>query len=122
MSRLPDTLIEMLTIPELRDLVRQEFGPRLERATPASVREFLDQLQMRLHDESGEGTPYIIEGPDAIRSYEEIVSEFFSRVLDYDPQKAVVLLWLLAFEQHFSMVEEDYVQRSLSLFGEGETI
>ena len=49
-----------------------------------------------------------------------IVSDFFSRVLDYAPEKAVVLLWLLAFEQHFSMVEEDYVDRSLMLFGEGE--
>ncbi len=110
----------MLTLAQLRDLVREEFGPRLERATPASVREFLDRLQVRLHDESGEGSPYVIDGEGRALSYEEIVSEFFSRVLDFDPQKAVVLLWLLAFEQHFSMVEEDYLQRSLSLFGDGE--
>ncbi len=111
----------MLTLAQLRDLVRNEFGGRLERATPASVREFLDGLQAQLHDESGEGHPYIVEGEDGARSYEEIVTEFFSRVLDYDPEKAVVLLWLLAFEQHFSMMEEDYLQRSLMLFGEGET-
>ena len=111
----------MLTISQLRDLVRQEFGARLERATPASVREFLDRLQVRLHDDSAEGPPSVIEGEETARSYEEIVSEFFSRVLDYDPQKAVVLLWLLAFEQHFSMVEEDYIQRSLTLFGDGES-
>jgi hypothetical protein len=30
------------------------------------------------------------------------------------------LLWLLAFEQHFAMLEEDYCQRYLTLFGEGE--
>jgi hypothetical protein len=42
-------------------------------------------------------------------------------VLDYDQEKAVVLLWLLAFEQHFSMMEEDYLQRSLMLFGDGES-
>jgi hypothetical protein len=110
----------MLTVTELRDLVRQEFGDRLERATPATVRDFLDRLQTRIHEESGEGPPYVIEGEERARSYEEIVADFFSRVLDYAPEKAVVLLWLLSFEQHFSMIEEDYVQRSLTLFGEGE--
>jgi hypothetical protein len=111
----------MLSTAQLRDLVRKEFGERLERATPASVRDFLDHLQVRLHEESGEGAPYVIEGEDRAQSYEEIVSEFFSRVLDYDPDKAVVLLWLLAFEQHFNMVEEEYLQRSLTLFGDGES-
>jgi hypothetical protein len=111
----------MVTVAQLRELVRQEFGERLERATPASVRDFLDRLQVRLHEESGEGPPYLVEGEDTARSYEEIVSEFFSRVLDYDQEKAVVLLWLLAFEQHFSMMEEDYLQRSLMLFGDGES-
>jgi hypothetical protein len=108
----------MLTIAELRELVRQEFGEKLERATPATVRDFLDRLQVRMHEESGEGSPYVIEGEEAAGSYEEIVADFFSRVLDHTPDKAVVLLWLLAFEQHFSMVEDDYVQRSLTLFGE----
>jgi len=109
----------MLTVTELRDLVREEFGERLERATPATVRDFLDGLQVRIHDESGEKSPYVIEGEPTAHSYEEIVAEFFARVLDYPPDKGVVLLWLLAFEQHFNMMEEDYVQRALSLFGEG---
>ncbi|NIR01455.1 MAG: hypothetical protein GTN78_14865 [Gemmatimonadales bacterium] len=110
----------MLTVGELRELVREEFGEHLERATPATVRDFLDRLQVRLHDESGEGSPYVIEEEQRERSYEEIVADFFSRVLDYEPEKGVILLWLLAFEQHFSMIEEDYVQRALTLFGEGE--
>jgi hypothetical protein len=115
-------LLLVLTIAQLRTLVRQEFGERLERATPASVRDFLDQLQVQLHEESGEGHPYLIQGEKTARSYEEIVSEFFSRVLDYDPDKAVVLLWLLAFEQHFSLMEQEYLERSLMLFGEGEVL
>ena len=110
----------MLTLTEFRDLVRKEFGPRLERATPASVREFLDQLQLRMHKESGEGSPYTLDGEEQARSYEEIVTHFFSRVLDYPADRAVIMLWLLAFEQHFAMLEEDYSRRSLSLFGEGE--
>jgi hypothetical protein len=110
----------MLTVAELRDLVKQEFGERLERATPATVRDFLDRLQVEMHEQSGEGPPYEIDGEESARSYEEIVADFFSRVLDYGPEKAIVLLWLLAFEQHFSIVEEEYVQRSLTLFEEGE--
>ena len=110
-----------MTIAELRELVRQEFGPHLERATPASVRDFLDQLQVRLHKESGEGPPYVIEAEEGTHSYEEIVADFFSRVLDYEPEQAAILLWLLAFEQHFAMLEEDYSQRYITLFGEGES-
>lgn len=108
----------MLTLEEFRELVRREFGPRLERATPASVREFLDRLQVRMHRESGEGDPYILDGADRARSFEEIVAEFFSRVLDYPPEQAAIMLWLLAFEQHFATLQEDYSRRSLSLFGE----
>lgn len=110
----------MLTVAELREMVRREFGERLERATPATVRDFLDRIQVQIHEESGESQPYVIEEEQRARSYEEIIADFFSRVLDYAPEKAVILLWLLAFEQHFSTIEEDYVQRALTLFGEGE--
>jgi len=111
----------VLSLGQFRDLVRKEFGPHLERATPASVREFLDQLQARMHRESGEGPPYAVDDvDDTARSYEEIVAQFFSRVLDYPADQAVIMLWLLAFEQHFAMIEEDYSRRSLSLFGEGD--
>jgi hypothetical protein len=108
-----------LTLSEFRELVRQEFGSRLERATPASVRDFLDRMQLRLHQESGEGSPYVVEA-DSPRSYEEIVSEFFARALDYPPEQAFIMLWLLAFEQHFAMLEEDYARRFITIFGEGE--
>jgi hypothetical protein len=110
-----------LNLAEFRGLVRQEFGARLERATPASVREFLDRMQVRLHNESGEKSPYVItdQGP---RSYEEIVSEFFSRALDYPAEQALIMIWLLAFEQHFAMLEEDYARRFITIFGDGEIV
>ena len=110
----------MLTLTEFRELIRREFGPQLERATPASVREFLDELQVRMHKESGEGPAYTLDADEPARSYEEIVAHFFSRGLDYPADRAVIMLWLLAFEQHFAMLEEDYSRRSLSLFGEAE--
>jgi len=109
-----------LDIAEFRRLVRQEFGPHLERATPASVRDFLDRMQLRLHQESGEGPPYTIEEAGRARSYEEIVTEFFSRALDYPPEQAFIMLWMLAFEQHFAMLEEDYARRFVTIFGDEE--
>jgi len=107
------------SLAEFRELVQQEFGPRLERATPANVREFLDRMQVRLHQESGEGPPYIIEGEPA-QSFEQIVNEFFARALDYPLEQAVIMLWLFAFEQHFATLEEDYARRFIAIFGDAE--
>jgi len=108
----------MLTLAEFRELVRQEFGEHLERATPANVRDFLDRMQYRLHRESGEGPPYVLDMEERSRSYEEIVSEFFARALEYPLEQAFIMLWLLAFEQHFAMLEDEYARRYVTLFGE----
>ncbi len=67
-----------MTLAEFRELVRLEFGERLERATPANVRDFLDRMQLRLHQDSGEPQTYLLEEEDGRFSYEEIVSDFFS--------------------------------------------
>ena len=107
-----------MTVTEFRELVRKEFGSRLERATPASVRDFLDRMQLRLHQEAGEGAPYVLEGGGSAHTYEEIVTEFFSRALDYPAEQAFIMLWLLAFEQHFAMLEEEYARRYVTIFGE----
>ncbi len=107
-------------LAEFREQVKREFGPRLERATPASVREFLDRMQVRLQEESGSGPPYTLDEDGRARSYEEIVSEFFARALDYPSDQAVVILWLFALEQHFAMLEEDYARRFVTIFGESE--
>ncbi len=110
-----------MTLTEFRALVRQEFGERLERATPANVRDFLDRMQLRLHQDSGESQPYVLDQEERTFSYEEIVSDFFSRALDYPPEQSLIMLWLLAFEQHFAMLEEDYARRYVMIFGEGDT-
>ncbi len=109
-----------MTLPEFRELVRREFGARLERATPANVRDFLDRMQLRLHQDANEGSPYTIEEENRVLSYEEIVADFFSRALDHPPDQALIMLWLLAFEQHFAMLEEDYAHRYAVIFGEGD--
>lgn len=107
-----------MTLLEFRELVKGEFGGRLERATPANVRDFLDRMQYRLHQEAGEGPPYLVDEEGRPRSYEEIVLDFFSRALDYTPEQAFIMLWLLAFEQHFAMLEEEYARRYVTIFGE----
>ena len=109
-----------MTLAEFRELVREEFGDRLERATPANVRDFLDRMQLRLHQDSGEPQTYVLDTEERAFSYEEIVSDFFSRALDYPPEQSLIMLWLLAFEQHFAMLEEDYARRYVMIFGEGE--
>ena len=109
-----------MTLAEFRELVREEFGSRLERATPANVRDFLDRMQLRLHQDAQQGQPYVIEEECRASSYEEIVSSFFSRALDYPAEQSLIMLWLLAFEQHFAMLEEDYARRYVMIFGEGE--
>ncbi len=110
----------MLSVSEFRELVRREFGERLERATPANVRDFLDRMQLRLHQDAKEGPPYVIEERSSPRTYEEIVTDFFSRALEYPVEQAFIMLWLLAFEQHFAMLEEEYARRFVTIFGEDE--
>ena len=104
-----------MTLAQFREMVFAEFGEDLERATPAGARDFLDRIQHLLHEESGAQKPYLIE--ETASSYEEVFSGFFARALSMSPERAVILLWLLAFEQHFVELGEEYQQRLSSLFG-----
>jgi hypothetical protein len=100
---------------KLREKVRAEFGPNLERVTPAGAREFLERLYRELHLEALKGG--IMELDDTAGSYEQIMAEFFSRTLDMPPEDAAVALWLWAFENYFASIGEEYNERFLSIFG-----
>jgi hypothetical protein len=89
-----------MDLRDFRELVFSEFGTRLERATPAGARDFLDRVQQLLHEEAGGRRPYVVE--ESASSYEQIFSDFFARSLKMPPERALLLLWLLAFEQHFA--------------------
>ena len=104
-----------MTLAEFREIIFAEFGDRLERATPAGARDFLDRIQQVLHEESGARKPYPIE--ETASSYEQVFSDFFARALRMPPERALILLWLLAFEQHFVQLGEEYDRRFTSLFG-----
>jgi len=104
-----------ITRAKLRELVFAEFGPNLTRISPAGAREFLDRLYRELHLAAHPpGTP--IEIKESARSYEEIMAEFFAETLETDAEKAAVLLWLYAFEQHFAAMQEEYTERFLAIF------
>jgi hypothetical protein len=99
-------------LPEFRDEVRREFGDRLERATPANVRNFLTRMQARLT--AGPAPGERIELNETATSYEEVITDFLSRSLEgaaEDPERALIALWLLALELHFARVADDYAER-----------
>jgi len=93
--------------------VRREFGPGLQNATPANVRDFLDRLQGDLFTrEFGER---IVLNEQAT-SYEEIIKDFFARVLDFPQEEAIIMLWTLAFDLAFSAIEFQDAERLGPLF------
>ena len=103
---------------KLRDRIRAEFGPHLERVTPAGAREFLEKLYREMYSAAQADGPIEVSG--SARSYEQIMSEFFSSMLDVPAEDAAVMLWLWAFEQHFTAMEQEYSERFKTIFGKFE--
>jgi hypothetical protein len=104
-----------LRIEEFKKAIRREFGENLEHATPANVREFLD----RHHDDVFQDrlrTPIVINEPKT--TYEEILRDFFARVLDFPKDDALIMLWTMAFDLSFSSLEIHLADRFGALFGD----
>jgi len=100
-------------LEQFREWVRAEFGPRMEHATPANVREFLD----RAHAEIAPVERHrriVIDEPAT--SYEEILRDFFSHVLEMPRDEAIIALWMLALEISFAGVHEQWADRFERLF------
>lgn len=102
---------------ELKRLVVSEFGAGLEHATPANVRDFLDRMQLGVISPGVKGRIVLDEHAS---SYEEIIKEFFIRVLELPKDEAVMMLWLLAFDLTFSAIELQHQDKLMSLFKELE--
>lgn len=98
---------------EFRRRVRQAFGDDLHRASPASVREFLDVLPLEsvVKDEAGR-----IHIDETARSYEEVMRTFFNRVLDLPSEKAAQMLWAVAFDLAYAVIESHDAERIGHLF------
>jgi len=103
-----------MDLEEFRQALRREFGPNLEHATPANVRGFLDELSSKQF-RSRLRKRIVLDEPKT--TYEEILRDFFSRVLDFPPDEALILLWTMAFELSFVMLEHHLADRFDILFG-----
>ena len=89
----------------------------MERATPASIRDFMIRVQREI---GGIRRGRIVINHDPAHDFNDVISDFFSRVLDLPLEQAVILLWLLAVELHYARVEEEYSERFSSLFRLGD--
>lgn len=95
--------------------VQHEFGRNLEKATPANVRDFMDNYQDEFFEASPRGR---IELNESKTTYEEILKDFFTRVLERPSDEALIMLWLMAFEMSFFTIEQHLSDRLQSFFGD----
>jgi hypothetical protein len=102
---------------ELKRLITKEFGAGLEHATPANVRDFLDRMGLNVISPETKGR-IILE--ERASTYEEILKDFFVKVLELPKDEAVMLLWLLAFDLTFSAIELQHEDKLRTLFKELE--
>ena len=98
-----------------RKQVQHEFGRNLEKATPANVRDFMDHYQ---EDMAHETVRARIELNESKTTYEEILKDFFARILERPTEEALILLWLMAFEMSFHTIEQHVSERFQTLFGD----
>jgi len=107
-------------LDEFREEVKREFGGQLQRATPANVQDFLARMQSQLFADAGKAG-HAFEISESARDYDEIVTQFFARVLDTKAEQleqALMMLWLVGFELHFARLEEEYADRFAAMFRE----
>lgn len=102
-------------LEQFRVAVQREFGRNLEKATPANVREFLDRHQDDIFQTTIRER---IELNEPKTTYEEILKDFFARILERPTEEALITLWTLAFELSFFFTEQHVSERLQSLFGE----
>ena len=102
-------------LARFRAAALREFGPGLEKATPANVRDFLARYQ---EDHFTQTPRDPIELNEPKTTYEEILKDFFARALFNPSEEAFIMLWTLAFEMSFFSIEQHAAERLQSLFGD----
>jgi hypothetical protein len=106
-------------LDDLRSLVKAEFGRGLKNATPANVREFLDRVH---EDVFIDRLPERIVIDEPATTYEEVIKDFFAKILDAPQDEAIVALWALALDLSFAAIEYQYSERFATLFRELDDI
>jgi hypothetical protein len=116
-----------MTLPEFKQRAAAAFGPSMEHATPANVREFLDLVardrwreEHTAHGSSRSGEPPApLEIPHGeSTSYEDILRQFFADALSAPNEQALIHLWLLALDLAYAGLEEQAAQQIGPLFAD----
>lgn len=115
-----------MTLAEFKQRVRDAFGPEMEHATPANVREFLDTVardrwreeKAARHDAFGSSDMPLELTQDSNLSYEEILRRFFADALAAPNEQALIQLWLLALDLAYAGVQEQAEQELGPLFAD----
>jgi len=105
-----------VTLPEFRNLVRQEFGGDLRYMTPANVRDFLDRIHPQVDGSFTPGDRIYLNEPEG--SYEAIVRDFLRQVLEMSSDQAAIRLWLYSLEMAVAGVSEIEAEKFQRLFAE----
>lgn len=106
-----------MELDEFKEKIRRAFGDDLHRASPATVRDFLDRLQQEVHlADLGEQRQNRIELRESAATYEEVMRTFFARVLDLPPDAANQMLWAVAFDLCYALIELHDADRIGHLF------
>lgn len=116
MGKIQD-VVRVVKLDQFRKLVKAEFGVGLKHATPANVREFLDQMDS---DVLPDNFASRITLNEPCNSYEEVIRDFFYQILELPPEQAIVSLWTLSLYLAFSAIESQYADRFAPLFPESD--
>jgi len=103
-------------LADLKRLAEAEFGPNLENATPANVREFLERLQQEAFQQARSSQTRFEMPVEQARTFEEVIRDFFARTLEMPPEDAAPLLWLVALELAYAAIELHYSEQLDPLF------
>lgn len=88
---------------EFKQRVVNEFGEDLRRATPDGLLTFASRLQSELSGQPASDKHFELN--ESAKSYEEVLRQFFARVLQYPSDEAATVLWLTAIELAFGGLE-----------------
>lgn len=109
-----------MRLKEFRAKVRQAFGDDLHRASPATVRDFLDKIHEDVHitrlADALSPEDRRIHVDESAKSYEEVMRTFFADALDLPPEEAVTLLWAVAFDLSYAIIASHDADRIGHLF------
>ncbi|MBC8140728.1 MAG: hypothetical protein H7Y38_04730 [Armatimonadetes bacterium] len=99
---------------EFKQRVREAFGEDLHRASPATVREFFDSIDVVVPLTLRGDSRIVIE--ETAKTYEEVMRTFFARILHEPSDRAAQLLFVVALDLCYSVIESHDADRIGHLF------